>query len=233
MENKKNITGVEGTFSELLEIVDTLRKECPWDREQKVEDIKFKLVEESYEAIDRFDKGDLEGFASELGDVLLVVLFMIRIMQDEGKFDSNYVLKKLIHKLIERHPHVFGEKKLDNAKDVLRNWENMKGKIKKDDFNISMPSLYLIYRIIEKIRNKLGSVEDLKERFKVDRIDNSDIPELIFRYSVLCALDGINLEDEMRKRAIQIIEKLENSEDFLVDSLFNTNNPKPKKSLES
>lgn len=233
MGNKKNITGVEGTFSELLEIVDTLRKECPWDREQKVEDIKFKLVEESYEAIDRFDKGDLEGFASELGDVLLVVLFMIRIMQDEGKFDSNYVLKKLIHKLIERHPHVFGEKKLDNAKDVLRNWENMKGKIKKDDFNISMPSLYLIYRIIEKIRNKLGSVEDLKERFKVDRIDNSDIPELIFRYSVLCALDGINLEDEMRKRAIQIIEKLENSEDFLVDSLFNTNNPKPKKSLES
>lgn len=216
MENKKNIDKIEGTFPELLEIVDILRRECPWDREQKVEDIKFKLVEEAYESIDKFDRGDVEGFASELGDVLLVVIFMIRIMQDEGKFDVKYVLKKLIQKLIERHPHVFGEKKLDTAKDVLKNWENMKGKIKKDDFSVSMPSLYLIYRIVEKIKNKFGVSDEIKRKIKIN--GDCNIPDLIFKYSVLCALEGVNLEDEMRKKALHLIEKLEKEED--INSIF-------------
>lgn len=216
----RKFSHVEGTFSELLEIIDILRKECPWDREQKVEDIKFKLIEESYEAIDKFDKGDIDGFASELGDVLLVALFIIRIMKDEGKFDVSYVLRKLIHKLIERHPHVFGDKRLDKAQDVLRNWEKMKGKVKKEDFNLSMPSLYLIYRVIEKIKNKFGVSDGFKEKLigEINRTDVKDIPKIVFRYAVLCSLDGVNLEDEMRKIVLEVIERLEKSENL--ESLF-------------
>lgn len=217
---------VEGTFSELVEIIRILRRECPWDRAQKVQDIKFKLVEESYEAIDKFDKSDLDGFASEIGDVILVALFIVKIMEDEGKFDLKYVIRKLILKLIERHPHVFGDKKLDTAEAVLKNWEKMKGKTKKDDFNLYMPSLYLIYRIIEKLKSTYETDEKkIKEKLKKQIVELlvdgnlKNIPELIFKLAVLCSFEKINPEEEIRKRAISVLEGLDSNPENIYGNL--------------
>lgn len=213
---------ISGSLSELLDIIAILRSKCPWDREQRIEDIKYKLVEEAYEAIDKFDKANFEEFASELGDVLLVVFFMIKIMEEEGKFDSRYVLKELIRKLIARHPHVFGDKKLETPDSVLRNWEKMKGDIKKDELNLSMPALYLAYRVIEKIRNRQGCrdaniKEEILKRISEGVSDltadaqglKDKISRIFFELTALCVLEGINPEDEVRKFVTKLIEKLD------------------------
>ncbi len=146
---------IKGDFDELWSIINILREECPWDRVQTAQSIKFKLVEESYEAVEALDRGNYAELAKELGDVILVSLFITKIMEQEGRFDIKLVFSSLIRKLIERHPHVFGKKELKTPEDVLQNWEQMKNK--EQDNNSSdkiFPSLYLAYRICEKKVNR-------------------------------------------------------------------------------
>jgi MazG family protein len=144
---------IKGDFDELWSIINILRRECPWDRTQTAQSIKFKLVEESYEVIEALDKGNFVELAKELGDVILVSLFITKIMEDEGKFDIKFVFSSLIRKLIERHPHVFGKKDLKTPEDVLKNWEKMKNKEQNNNSAETakiFPSLYLAYRLCEK-----------------------------------------------------------------------------------
>ncbi len=146
---------VKGDFDELWSIINILREECPWDRAQTAQSIKFKLVEESYEAIEALDRGNFIELAKELGDVILVSLFIIKIMEQEGKFDIKLVFSSLIRKLIERHPHVFGKKELKTPEDVLQNWEKMKNEEQNNSSSDKIfPSLYLAYRICEKKVNR-------------------------------------------------------------------------------
>lgn len=210
-------------FSSLLEVVGALRKHCPWDRAQRVQDLRFKLIEEAYEAVDSFDRQDVEGFASELGDILLVVLLMIRIMEEEGKFDVVHVMRKLIAKLVERHPHVFGDREMKTAEAVLQNWEKMKGEVKKSDFSLFMPSLYLAHRLIERIKNKEDvEVTKLKEkifedlRFILDGSAESRNKAIIIllRSVFLLSLEGVNPEDELRKLLSALMDKLSSVKDL-------------------
>ena len=101
---------------------------CPWDVEQSHKTLKKYLVEEAYELIDALDDGDDEKIIEELGDVLLQVIFHCQIATEEERFDLERVARRCCEKLIHRHPHVFGDGKLDNADAVLKQWEKIKRK---------------------------------------------------------------------------------------------------------
>jgi tetrapyrrole methylase family protein/MazG family protein len=117
-------------FQRLVDIVERLRKECPWDREQTNQSIKNNLIEEAYELLEAIEENNDKAMIEELGDVLLQVVFHSQIKKDEGKFDVNDVINHLIDKLIYRHPHVFGEKEVKDVESVLSQWEELKKKEK-------------------------------------------------------------------------------------------------------
>jgi MazG family protein len=104
---------------------------CPWDREQTFDSIKPYTLEETYEVLEAIDQRDWNELSGELGDLLLQVLFYAEMAQEQGSFSIDDVLDRLSNKLIDRHPHVFGDVKAETASDVLRNWEALKAAEKK------------------------------------------------------------------------------------------------------
>lgn len=104
---------------------------CPWDREQTFDSIKPYTLEETYEVLEAIDNRDWEELGGELGDLLLQVLFYAQMAQEQGSFSIDDVLERLSRKLVDRHPHVFGEVKADTSSQVLRNWELLKAEEKK------------------------------------------------------------------------------------------------------
>ena len=99
---------------------------CPWDREQTHRSIRHNLIEETYEALDALDAGNMVGFQDELGDLLLQVVFHSQIASEAGQFDFDAVAKMIADKLVRRHPHVFGRQKADTSREVLKQWEAIK-----------------------------------------------------------------------------------------------------------
>ncbi len=127
----------EGTsFESFAEIVAHLRAPedgCPWDKEQTHESLRKHLLEESYEAISAIDSGDFASMREEFGDMLLQVVLQSQIANDEKQFNVNQVVQGIYTKIVRRHPHVFGEVKLDGVNGVLANWEKLKEKERKDN----------------------------------------------------------------------------------------------------
>ena len=103
---------------------------CPWDREQSFDTIKPYTLEETYEVLEAIDNHDWKELTGELGDLLLQVLFYSQMAREEGHFSIDDVLERLANKLVDRHPHVFGEVKADTPAEVLRNWEALKAREK-------------------------------------------------------------------------------------------------------
>src|SRR6266446_7343132 len=115
-------------FERAVEIMARLRGPggCPWDREQNFDSIKPYTLEETYEVLEAIDNRDWTELPSELGDLLLQVLFYAQMAKEDGKFSIDDVLDRLADKLISRHPHVFGDVKAETSSEVLRNWEALK-----------------------------------------------------------------------------------------------------------
>ena len=121
----------EGTsFESFAEIIAHLRAPngCPWDREQTHESLRKHLLEESYEAISAIDSGDFTDMREEFGDLLLQVVLQSQIANEEGQFNINQVIQGIHSKIVRRHPHVFGDLKLEGVQGVLANWEKLKEK---------------------------------------------------------------------------------------------------------
>jgi MazG family protein len=120
-------------FERAVQIMARLRAPggCPWDREQTFDTIKPYTLEETYEVLEAIDSRDWRELTGELGDLLLQVLFYSEMAQEEGHFSIDDVLDRLSNKLVDRHPHVFGEVKADTPAEVLRNWEALKAEEKK------------------------------------------------------------------------------------------------------
>lgn len=104
---------------------------CPWDREQTFDSIKPYTLEETYEVLEAIDNRDWEELTGELGDLLLQVLFYAQMAKEQGTFSIDEVVDRLSNKLVDRHPHVFGNVKAETSSDVLRNWEALKAEEKK------------------------------------------------------------------------------------------------------
>src|SRR5882762_5724550 len=119
-------------FERAVEIMARLRAPggCPWDREQSFDTIKPYTLEETYEVLEAIDNRDWPELTGELGDLLLQVLFYSQMASEEGHFSVDDVLDRLSNKLVDRHPHVFGEVKADTPAEVLRNWEALKAQEK-------------------------------------------------------------------------------------------------------
>jgi tetrapyrrole methylase family protein/MazG family protein len=119
-------------FADLVGIMKLLRGEggCPWDREQTHESIRSDFIEETYEAVEAIDLGDEALLREELGDVLLQVVFHAQIECEKGSFDIGDVTDGICRKLIIRHPHVFGDVKVDNTEQLLKNWDEIKRRTK-------------------------------------------------------------------------------------------------------
>src|ERR1700678_4610647 len=115
-------------FERAVQIMARLRAPggCPWDREQTFDTSKPHTLEEAYEVLEAIDNRDWPELTGELGDLLLQVLFYSQMASEEGRFSVDDVLDRLATKLVDRHPHVFGEMKVDTSAEVLRNWEARK-----------------------------------------------------------------------------------------------------------
>ena len=117
-------------FERLLIIMDELREQCPWDKKQTMETLRHLTIEEVYELGDAILDKDLDEVKKELGDVLLHIVFYSRIGSETNSFDIADVCNSICDKLIERHPHIYGDVKVENEDDVKRNWEQIKLKEK-------------------------------------------------------------------------------------------------------
>ncbi len=151
-------------FGRLLDVLDTLREKCPWDRKQTNESLRPNTIEETYELCDALIQNDTKNICKELGDVLLHVCFYAKIASEKEQFDMADVCHALCDKLIFRHPHVYPPQgseasKVETAGQVIQQWELIKQKEKDGNKSVlsgvpaALPSLIKAYRIQDKVRN--------------------------------------------------------------------------------
>ena len=158
LEIPENRETVVDSFMKLLDIMDRLRAECPWDREQTMESLRPLTIEETYELSDAIIKKDNFNISKELGDILLHIVFYAKIGSEQGDFEMTDVIDRLCSKLVYRHPHVFSETEVNGTKDVIQNWEQLKRGEKDGNKSLlsgvpdSLPSLVKAYRIQDKAR---------------------------------------------------------------------------------
>ncbi|MBG7611157.1 nucleoside triphosphate pyrophosphohydrolase [Polaribacter sp. BAL334] len=142
-------------FNRLLDIMDDLREKCPWDQKQTFETLRHLTIEETYELADAILENDLQEIKKELGDVLLHIVFYAKIGSEKNAFDIADVANAISDKLIDRHPHIYGDVIVENEADVKRNWEQLKLKEGKksvlEGVPKSLPAVVKASRIQEKV----------------------------------------------------------------------------------
>jgi XTP/dITP diphosphohydrolase len=168
-------------FERLLHIMDELREQCPWDKKQTIETLRPLTIEETYELADAILDKDYENIKKELGDILLHLVFYARIGREEGKFDMAQSIDSLCQKLIHRHPHIYGDVKVENDEQVKENWEKLK--LKEGNKSVlagvpkSLPAMVKATRIQEKARAVGFDWEDKSQVW--DKV-NEELGELKF-----------------------------------------------------
>lgn len=215
-------TSALAAFDRLLTIMDELREQCPWDRKQTIDSLRYLTIEETYELSDAILEGDLPEVQKELGDLALHLVFYAKIASEERAFTITDVLEGISDKLVRRHPHVYGDVTADDARTVERNWEQIKlqekGTVKKTVLGgvpTSLPALLKAYRMQEKARG-VGfdwehreqvweKVQEELQEFK-DELDNGDalkqeeeFGDLLFSLVNYARFAGINPEDALER----------------------------------
>ena len=154
-------------FLRLVEIMDELREQCPWDRKQTVESLRSLTIEELYELADAITEKDWKGIREEFGDLLLHILFYSRIGKEQEQFTLQQVIEGISEKLISRHPHIYGDVVVRNEEDVKQNWEKLKLKEGKKSVlggvPAALPAVVKATRLQEKAR-QVGFEWDNKEQ---------------------------------------------------------------------
>jgi len=145
----------EKAFGRLLDIMDELRAKCPWDKKQTLESLRYLTIEETYELSDAILEKDMDGIRKELGDLMLHLVFYAKIGSEGSHFSIDDVLNGISEKLIHRHPHIFGDVQVADAREVRDNWEKIKLKEKGNRSVLSgvpgsLPAMVKAFRIQEK-----------------------------------------------------------------------------------
>lgn len=225
----ENLEKKKEAFAGLLEIIATLRVECPWDRKQTMESLRSLSIEEVYELGDAILEGDMEEVKKELGDLLMHIVFYAQIGEEQHLFDMAEVLDEICGKLKYRHPHIYGDVKAEKEEDVLRNWEQLKLKEKGRKHRVlegvpaSLPALVKAYRIQDKARGAgfdWKQKEDVWEKVREELLEfEAEVrkadPERMeeefgdFLFSVVNAarLYGINPENALEKTNRKFIRR--------------------------
>ncbi len=216
-------------FGRLLDVMDTLREKCPWDRKQTFESLRPNTIEETFELCDALIAHDTAEICKELGDVLLHVVFYSKIASEQGDFDVADVCNKVCDKLIFRHPHVYGEAQAQSAGEVCKLWEQVKQQEKDGNKTVlsgvpqSLPSLIKAYRIQDKARN-VGFVwaereevwdkvhEEVDElRAELERGDDenstNEFGDLLFSLINASRLYGINPDNALERTNRKFISR--------------------------
>jgi len=207
-------------FEKLLKIMDELRAGCPWDKAQTLESLRHLTIEETYELSDAILDNDLEEIRKELGDLMLHLVFYAKIGEEQGAFDIKGVLDGISEKLIVRHPHIYGDVKVQNADDVAENWERIKLKEGKksvlEGVPTSLPALLKAYRMQEKAggvgfewerKDQVWEkVEEELQELQVEVTQNADrervedeFGDLLFALVNYARYIGVNPEDALER----------------------------------
>lgn len=211
----------KAAFAQLLEIIATLRVQCPWDKKQTMESLRALSIEEVYELGDAVLAGDMAEIKKELGDLLMHIVFYAQIGKEQQVFDIEDVLNGICEKLKYRHPHIYGDVKVKDAEEVLQNWEQLKLKEKGrkhkvlEGVPVSLPALVKAYRIQDKARGAgfdwqqkeevWEKVKEELEEFEVEvgKADQKKMEEefgdFLFAMVNAARLYGINPENALEK----------------------------------
>ncbi len=222
------------SFGKLLDIMDELREKCPWDQEQTIESIRHLTIEETYELSDAIMENNYDDIKKELGDLMLHLVFYSKIASETDVFDIADVIDSINHKLIQRHPHVFGDVKVNDAEDVKSNWEHIK--LKNGSSSVlsgvpkSLPAMVKAYRIQEKARGVgfdwedpsqvfdkvVEEVGELKAEFDnhspKEKIED-EFGDLIFSLINFARFINVNADDALEKTNRKFIKRFQYLED--------------------
>jgi len=177
---------VEETFKKLLGVLETLRNECPWDKEQTHESLRICMLEEAYEVCDAIDNGNMDNLEEELGDVLWQVLFHSAIASERADFDLISVINRQCEKLIRRHPHVFSKENAKSVDKAIEKWENMKWKERgctsysdrMAQIPKALPALIRSYKIQAKAAEAGFDWEDVTGAFQKIKEETEELSEI-------------------------------------------------------
>ena len=218
----------------LLTIMDELREQCPWDKKQTMQSLRHLTIEEIYELGDAILDNDLNEVKMELGDVLLHILFYSKIGSETNDFDIADVANAICDKLVNRHPHIYGDVKVLNEDDVKRNWEQIKLKEGKksvlEGVPRSLPALVKANRIqdkvagvgfdweepqqvFEKVQEELGELQEEVQKGDLEKIE-AEFGDVLFSMINYARFLGVNPENALErtnKKFIKRFQYLENS----------------------
>ena len=226
-------------FDELVGIVKKLREECPWDMEQTHESLSRHLIEEAYELLDALasiqeEDSNYAQVKDELGDLLLQILLHSKIAEENNHFAIVDVIDSLKSKLIERHPHVFGDVKLDSAEEVEKQWETIKQKDSNlsifDDINSKLPSITRAFKTQRKakqlnltyanydeaLEDLLSEVKELEEAVELED-KKSEIGDVLFSIINVCRYLEADPEIQLNKSTQRFIERAQYVEKHITD----------------
>ena len=225
-------------FERLLTVMDDLRAQCPWDKKQTFETLRHLTIEEVYELADAIMEGDKQEVKKELGDILLHMVFYAKIASETDDFDIADVLNGVCEKLIHRHPHIYGDVKVQDAAEVSQNWEKLK--LKEGNKSVlggvptSLPALIKSMRIQEKARavgfdwekdeQVFEKVEEELNEFKAE-VTNGDAQkaeeefgDLLFALVNYARFKNINPEEALERTNKKFIRRFQFLEEKLKEN---------------
>jgi len=227
-------------FVRLVEIMDRLREECPWDKKQTIDSLRYLTIEEMYELSDAILDKNMDEIKKELGDLMLHIVFYSRIASEKKHFDITDVLNSISEKLIHRHPHIYGDVIANDVKQVKENWEKLKLKEGKNSVlegvPKSLPAIVKAYRIQEKVRgigfdwenknqvwNKFQ--EEIKEFQNEEKKNNAEKMEeefgdVLFSLVNYSRFVNINPEDALEKTNKKFIRRFKYMEQKIKEDGF-------------
>lgn len=231
MEQDKRLAAT----ARLLEVMNTLRRECPWDREQTFESLRSNTIEETYELADAITDRNMDGIKEELGDLLLHVVFYSKLGEEEGAFDYADVANALCDKLIYRHPHVYGDIHANTPDEVKENWEALKLRKKNRKSGTlggvprSLPAMVKAYRVGEKaaatgfdwqrreevwdkVREEIGEVETEMKSGTQAALEG-EFGDLLFALVNACRLYGVDPESALERTNKKFIRRFNRMEE--------------------
>ncbi|EAR12673.1 MazG family protein [Polaribacter irgensii 23-P] len=216
-------------FNRLLDIMDELRAQCPWDKKQTLESLRHLTIEETYELAEAILDNDLTEIKKELGDLLLHIVFYAKIGSEKNAFDIGDVANSISEKLIHRHPHIYGDVSVENVEDVKRNWEQLKLKEGKESVlegvPKSLPAVVKASRIQEKVagvgfdweepaqvwEKVQEELAELNEEIKAGNTENTEkeFGDVLFSLINYARFIGVNPENALEKTNIKFINRFQ------------------------
>ncbi len=218
-------TGKRALFADLVEIMALLRspRGCPWDREQDHRSLRRCLLEEAYEVLEAVDRDDPEALCQELGDLLLQVVFHAQLAAEAGQFDIGDVIQGLHDKLVERHPHVFGDKTIETAEGVIEEWESLKRQQRQQspaeqmaDVPRALPALARAQMVLRRAaragagqttEQARARLEQAAKALQVGHQPQESLGELLLAAVDLARLSGVEAEQALRERVDRLAEE--------------------------